>query len=58
MCGGAARLGGDTGRAKELDEKAAMLGDRQNPRHGAPTLEARLGVAECRIPDGPLTALP
>jgi hypothetical protein len=58
MCGDAARLDGCTGRAKELYEKAAALGDLQDPRRGALTLEARLGVAECRIPEGDLrTAL-
>lgn len=58
VCGDAARLDGGTGRAKELYEKVVALGDRQEPRHGALTLEARLGVAECQIPEGDLrTAL-
>jgi hypothetical protein len=59
MCGDAARLDGGTGRARELYEQVATLGDgRQLPGHGTLTLEARLGVAECRIPEGDLrTAL-
>lgn len=58
MCGDAARLDGGTSRAKELYQRVATLGERQDPRHGALTLEARLGVAECRIPEGDLrTAL-
>jgi serine/threonine protein kinase len=48
VCADAARLDGRTGEAKEQYEHVAEYGDPRDPL----VLEARLGVAECLIPEG------
>ncbi|MFD9975917.1 serine/threonine protein kinase [Streptomyces sp. NPDC059017] len=50
-CADAARLDGRTADAKGLYEDVADGGDPSDPL----VLEAQLGIAECRVPDGDLT---
>ncbi|MDH6627477.1 hypothetical protein M2271_005303 [Streptomyces sp. LBL] len=50
VCADAARLDGDTGRARRLYEEVAVaLGDSADPRLSALVLEARIGLAECCV---------
>ncbi|MDI6409302.1 serine/threonine-protein kinase [Streptomyces albus] len=51
-CADAARLDGCTGEAKEQYEQVAQDGDPSDPL----VLEARLGIAECLMPEGDFTA--
>ena len=55
VCADAARLDGAIRRARELYEDVmAALGDPGDPRFKALTLEARVGLAECKVPEGAL----
>ncbi|MGY0022261.1 protein kinase domain-containing protein [Streptomyces sp. YJ-C3] len=55
VCADAARLDGDTGRARRLyGEVAVALGDGADPRLASLVLEARIGLAECKVPEGDL----
>lgn len=55
VCADAARLDGDTGRARRLyEEVVAALGGSADPRLAPLVLEARIGLAECKVPEGDL----
>jgi hypothetical protein len=55
VCADAARLDGAVRRARELyQDVMAALDDTGDPRSKALTLEARVGLAECKVPEGDL----